>query len=232
MFPRSAPFVWQPRSSEDFRDRVRNAVLEENTIEGFSQMTLKIANEEQFWEPRPEAKELRDLFQGLRRTSDPDIRRAFQILTNAAAKRRKQLLALKDLLQRAQQKRGTRGKNQTKLKSLDHSQREARSKLETLQSRARADTSKVICDANELRDIGLSRFPNRAPGNDGLPSNVTRHLPFAVFLFLAQQLKLTQMAGDDSVEPSGKPASWWCVFVSLLAKRMEPRRSRISGRSL
>ena len=62
---------------------------------------------------------------------------------------------------------------------------QARKTLKMLQAKARTETSKMICNATELRDIGISCFPNGAPGNDGLPSNVIRSLPFAAYLFFS-----------------------------------------------
>ena len=69
----------------------------------------------------------------------------------------------------------------------------------------------------ELSDLGMSIFPNRAAGQDGLPSNVIRHLPYAAFLFLAQHF--TQIANADEERPAARPDSWLCVFVSLLGKK-------------
>ena len=76
--------------------------------------------------------------------------------------------------------------------------------LRRLKSRASNDATKLVCHANELRDIGISIFPNRVAGR-----NVIRSLPYVAFLFLAQQF--THMANDDDKEPTARPASWWCL---------------------
>ena len=90
---------------------------------------------------------------------------------------------------------------------------QALDKLRTLKARAVKDTTHLVCHPNELRDIGLSVFPNRAAGRDSLSSNVIRHLPYVAFLFLAQHF--TQIANDAEEFPSSRPASWLCVFVSV-----------------
>ena len=87
---RAAPTFWQPRQLDDFRTRVRLTSLEHSSIQEFSESTLQISNEERHWDPKPEDGELRDLFTGLRRSTDVQdlqVRKAYQILINAATKR-------------------------------------------------------------------------------------------------------------------------------------------------
>ena len=85
-----------------------------------------------------------------------------------------------------------------------------------MKAKAMRDSSKLTCHPNELRDLGMAIFPNRAAGRDGLPSNVIRHLPYTAFMFLAQHF--TQIANANEEKPEARPTSWLCVFVSLLGK--------------
>ena len=77
---RVAPTFWQPRHIEDFRQRMPLASLEHSSIQEFSEATLQIANDERHWETKPEDGELRDLFIGLRKATDVQVRKAYQIL--------------------------------------------------------------------------------------------------------------------------------------------------------
>ena len=103
---RAAPTFWQPRDVA--RQQMRLAALEQSSIAEFADSTLRIANEERFWEPKPEDGELRELFVGLRRATDVHIQKAYQILNNAATKRQRRLQVMRDLLQWAR-KKGRRG---------------------------------------------------------------------------------------------------------------------------
>ena len=159
---------------------------------------------------------------------------------------------MRDLLQWAQKKEGVFGRSRRARKALvmpkmlegqpnrslwgamldkfygevyrqdDRTMSMAKEKLWQMKKRAKRDSSRMVCHPNELRDLGMAIFPNRAAGQDGLPSNVIRNLPYAAFMFLAQHF--TQIANDDEERPAARPDSWLCVFVSLLGKK-----EKISG---
>ena len=61
----------------------------------------------------------------------------------------------------------------------DQTMTQALSKLRRMKAQAMKDSTKLESHPNDLRDIGLSIFPNRAAGRDGLPSNVIRNLPYS-----------------------------------------------------
>ena len=84
----------------------------------------------------------------------------------------------------------------------DHTMNQAMYKLRQMKAKAMKDSTKIVCHSNELRDIGLSIFPNRVAGRDGLPSNVIRNLPYSAFMFVAQFSPKSPMRMTSSLAPA------------------------------
>ena len=84
-------------------------------------------------------------------------------------------------------------------------------------------SSSPICHPNDLRDLVVSLRPRKAPGSDGLCSNIIKTLPFPVIIDLARHF--TAMASTLSTTDF-RPTDWSTAYVLLIPKIPRPHLTK------
>ena len=88
--------------------------------------------------------------------------------------------------------------------------------LQHLQAKAFESAESLKCDPNELRDLALALKPHKSGGQDGVGTNLLRHLPFEAFLYLARHFE--QIANQTGRDANLRPEGWSVALVILIAK--------------
>ena len=75
------------------------------------------------------------------------------------------------------------------------------------------------CHANELRDIIKATLAQKAPGPDGIPSQLLRALPYHHIKFLAQMF--TEMSNDIDYNTIKRPENWRKAIAVMIPKKSQ-----------
>ena len=215
-------------------------------LEEFSEVMVSAAKDTTKWPQDETQKTLRALYQNLRKATCPLLRKAYQTLLNAQTTKRRRDLELKQLTKWAAGREWGFGRHPRFRQNLklphrlnddpdranwtrileEHFGRQfgappleesrAGLSLRHLQAKARESPEVIRCDPNEIRDLAMALKAHKSGGQDGVGTNLLRHLPFEAFVYLAKHFE--KLANQTGSVQDLRPQGWSVALVILIAK--------------
>ena len=251
---RTLPSSWLPADPKKLQKTLLQTPMPSDLAEWPSHL-IPLAKAATKWPEASNPHLLRTLWQMLRKTDDPTLRKACQTHIRAVERDRRRKRRQDELLKWASgpdwsfrqtfrsreamyippEIDGEKNRAQwgplfgTFLQDVyaapDSEKNKAAKIFENLRDAAAKTppSSSPICHPNELRDLVVSLRPRKAPGSDGLCSNIIKSLPFPVIIDLARHF--TAMAATLSTSDF-HPPDWSTAYVLLIPKIPRPHLTK------